>query len=69
MADHEPKSRLRAFTLDAVNATNHAGPHVEGDAPPGRSTWYLPAADRGRNTATLDALGSQRSENSRNKRC
>jgi prepilin-type N-terminal cleavage/methylation domain-containing protein len=57
------------FTLVAVNATNHAGSRVESDAPPGSSTWYLPTADRGRNTATLDALGRHRSVNSRNKQC
>jgi prepilin-type N-terminal cleavage/methylation domain-containing protein len=57
------------FTLVAVNATNHPGSQVDGDAPPGASTWYLPAADRGRNTATLDALGIRKSVNSRNKRC
>ncbi len=57
------------FTLDAANATNHAGHHVEGDASPGTTTWYLPAADHGKNTVILDATGRQQSKNSTNRRC
>ncbi len=57
------------FTLDAVRATNHDGHLVVGAAAPGNTIWYLPAADRGRNRATLDAVGRRRSVNSTDRRC
>ncbi len=66
---HNPNPTSVAFTLDAVKATNHPGHHIADAAPSGDSTWYLPAADRGRNTAVLAAANLQSSLNSRNRKC
>ncbi len=64
-----PNPAAVAFTLDATNATDHQGHHLEGFAAPGTTTWYLPAAGRGKNAAALDATGRRQSKNSTNRRC
>ncbi len=56
------------FVLDAVNS--HASGHeIATSAPSGSSTWFLPAADRGTNTATLTALDKHSTVKNTKSRC
>jgi prepilin-type N-terminal cleavage/methylation domain-containing protein len=57
------------FVLDAVNAHDHPAHAIVADAQPGTTTWFLPAADRGTDTATLDALGKHSTVKNKKSRC
>lgn len=57
------------FTLDAVNAHESPDHEIAALAPSGTTTWLLPAADHGTNTAALTALGKETSVKNNKTRC
>jgi hypothetical protein len=50
-----------SFTLDAVYSSHGSDNPIADSAPPGDSTWYLPASPYGWNLATLSAAGDSSS--------
>jgi hypothetical protein len=66
---YNPNGVAVDFTLEAVYADHGYDNPIEDSAPPGYSTWYLPASDYGWNYATLEAAGDSTSAWNSNNTC